>query len=220
MPATKKQDLEGRLKRARSWLDAANNVSMDQKHAVFIFLYVAFNALYGRRQYEGTQEDTLKDREEFLRRVRTMESYDMRHGSKILLKALYQCQQDGGSLITNYFLRNSYWKQAKRSKELVEQFSRARIRAESKLLKGDYEEFLRLVLERITVLRNQVLHGCVTYGRESKGLPSLEAGLAVLQKLVPAIYELMVRYGDHVEWPPIPYPRVGSESHPFVDRLV
>lgn len=46
-----------------------------------------------------------------------------------------------------------------------------------------------------------------------------EAGVAVLQKLVPALYQLMDQHGHHLEWPSIPYPRVGSDLHTEVDRL-
>jgi len=52
-----------------------------------------------------------------------------------------------------------------------------------------------------------------------RGLPSLENGLAVLKTLVPAIYKLMQMYGQKVDWPSIPHPRVGSELHPSIDEL-
>jgi len=210
--------LEDRLTRAHSWMKAAQALPADQMHAAFVFLYIAFNALYGKRRYEGTEAKIRKDREEFLKRLRAMDTCDMRFGQGILLKALKACRQPGTALIRNTFLRDTYWNKKEKAKEMREQFSRAAMRAEGYLDKGQYEEFLDLVLRRLTVLRSQVIHGCATYGPQSKGIESLEDGLAVLKELVPAFHTLMAKYGSHMDWPPIPYPRTGSERHPAVDQ--
>src|SRR5689334_2102030 len=93
-----------------------------------------------------------------------------------------------------------------------------RRQADQAYAKGDYDLQLDLVLKRLNVLRNQVLHGCVTYGSGPKGFPSLVDGLSVLREIVPAFYMLMDRYGHHISWPSIPYPRVGSEVHPTADE--
>lgn len=148
-----------------------------------------------------------------------MNAYNMRHGGKILQRALEATCDNCLALIKDIFLRNSYWRQKVRAADLGVQFSRLAARAEASLNSARYEEFLELVLQRLTVLRNQVIHGCATYGQNSKGITSLENGLAVLRELVPAFYELMSRYGHHVDWPAIPYPRVGSERQPAVDEF-
>jgi hypothetical protein len=215
---SRRQDLHDRLGRAHSWMEAARALPSDQMHAAFVFLYIAFNALYGKRRYEGTEDEARRDREEFLKRLSVMQARDMRYGQGILLKALKACRQQGASLIRNAFLRDTYWSRYQKATEIREQFGRAAMRAAGSLEKGQCREFLDLVLRRLTVLRNQVIHGCVTYGSKSKGIESLETGLAVLKELVPAFHTLMSRYGNEVEWPPIPYPRTGSERHPAEDR--
>lgn len=44
--------------------------------------------------------------------------------------------------------------------------------------------------------------------------------MALLQlREVPALYQLMEKHGHHMEWPAIPYPRVGSDLHAEVDRV-
>jgi hypothetical protein len=213
------QALEDRLHRARSWICAAKALGPNQHHAEFIFLYIAFNALFGRRQYEGSKEEQSKDRQEFIDRVSAMSVHGSRAGDRLLQRALQACQEECGELILNYFLRDTYWRKEKTSRELKAEFIRQRYRAEKEFRKGRWNCQLELVLRRLAVLRNQILHGCVTYGTSSKGLPSLLAGLAVLRQIVPALYELMAKYGHHVTWPAIPYPRVGSEAHPMVDVL-
>jgi hypothetical protein len=213
------QALQDRLYRAKSWMDAAAALPPDQKHTEFVFLYIAFNALYGRRQYEGSLEESWKDREEFLTRVRKMSDYEKRFGNDSLRKALQLCQAECGELILNHFLRDSYWKRKKTARELAREFTCIKCKAEAEFGKGRYHLQLDSVLRRLGVLRNQILHGCVTYGTRSKGLPSLHSGLPVLRQLVPAFYALMDKYGHHVAWPSIPYPRVGTEAHPEVDNL-
>ncbi len=216
---TRKQDLDDRLTRAKSWIEAARSLPPDQKHAAFVFLYVAYNALYGQRRYEGSEKDAQRDREEFLRRVWLMHAHDMRHGENILQRAFEACRDQGLALIKDIFLRNTYWRHEVRAKELRKRFSRLAKRAEDEMKAGRHEEFLDLVLQRLAVLRNQIMHGCATYGPNSKGIASLENGLAVLRELVPAFRKLMSRYGQHVDWPAVPYPRVGSERHPAVDQF-
>jgi len=42
---TRKQELHDRLQRANSWITATNALLSGQKHAEFVFLFIAFNAL-------------------------------------------------------------------------------------------------------------------------------------------------------------------------------
>ena len=52
----RKQELEDRLRRAQSWIDAARLLPDGQKHAEFVFLFVALNALNGQRRDEGDRD--------------------------------------------------------------------------------------------------------------------------------------------------------------------
>jgi hypothetical protein len=82
----KKQDLEDRLTRAYSWVDAARSLPANQMHTAFVFLHIAFNALYGKRRYEGKEDEARNDREEFLKHLHVMHTHDTRFGQGILLK--------------------------------------------------------------------------------------------------------------------------------------
>ena len=102
--------------------------------------------------------------------------------------------------------------------KLVGRCKRDLMEAKLKLRSGDPFTMLRAVLRRLTVLRNRVMHGCVTYGTVSKGLPSVVKGARVARALMPALYELMATRGHGVKWDPIPYPRVGFEDP--LDKLM
>jgi hypothetical protein len=112
------------------------------------------------------------------------------------------------ALILDYVLLDDLFKGATRAR-LVDRCERDLRGARLKLLIGDPFPMLRTVLRRLNVLRNRVMHGCVTYGAVSKGLPSVVKGARVARSVVPALCELMVLHGPIVKWDPIPYPRVG-----------
>jgi len=93
------------------------------------------------------------------------------------------------------------------------------------LAENRYEDFLDPVLWRLTVLRNQIAHGCVTYGSRSKGFPGVLDGLGVLRSVVPAFERLTTTWGlklnddPELQWEPLPYPRLESVRHPALGRL-
>lgn len=208
------QGLLDRIQRADSWIQAAAGLKPEQLHEAFIFLYIAFNCLYGRRKYEGDQAQIEEDLDVFFSKILAMHRKDVQEGGTILKDALGACRQDGAVLIRDRFLVNRYWRGAQPPAALQTKLNKDAIGALEALADGDYQEFLSLVFHRISVLRNQVMHGCATYGARSYGRASLAKALRVLRLLVPAFYELSRRYGHELAWDPIPYPRLGSQQHP------
>ena len=206
---TRKQDLQDRLQRAQSWIKAAEGISSDQNHERFMFYYVALNAMYGRRQYEGDRSDVWQDLDRFVNQVKQMCASTGERNGRVLLPALQNRHVD--ALILDYFLLGDLFKGATKEK-LLGRCKRDLMEAKLKLRSGDPFTMLRAVLRRLTVLRNRVMHGCVTYGTVSKGLPSVVKGARVARALMPALYELMATRGHGVKWDPIPYPRVGFED--------
>lgn len=213
------QNLEDRLIRARSWIVAASALPEGQAQEVFIFLFIALNAMYGKRQYEGDKTRTAQDFEAFIRNVEAMHEADLDAGRATLSIAVFRSRMSIHALVTNFFLRDSYWRRDVRHDDLVRRFEAQYAAADKRLKNGDWKPLLRLVFERTAVLRNQILHGSVTYGPTSRGWESVEQAVAVLRWLVPAFAELMDRHGDVVKWDPLPYPRLGSEMHPERSHL-
>ena len=207
------QSLEDRLQRADSWMQAAAALRPEQQHESFIFLYIAFNCLYGRRQYEGDETQIGKDLAEFFQKVRVMSARDVEEGGTLLKKAVAAARRDGAILIRDKFLSNRYWRGGS-SVALQKQLNKEESLVEEQLALGSYDMFLDLAFRRISVLRNQIMHGCATYGARSHGQASLAKGLRFLKVMVPAFYELTKLYGHEVKWDPIPYPRSGSQQQP------
>ncbi len=212
------QNLSDRLDRARSWIVASAAFGNDRAQEAFIALFIALNAMYGRRQYEGKTE-TKEDLEAFVSKLETMHDADLRSGRATLTNTLFLARPSIRAIATNFFLRNAYWRRDIRHDVLVQRFERAYASAERRLKDGDWKPLLRLVFERCVVLRNQIFHGCVTHGRASRGWESVEQGVAVLKRLVPTFVELMERHGRETKWEPVPYPRLGSALHPERSHL-
>lgn len=208
------QQLLDRLQRSDSWIRAASALRPEQMHEAFIFFYIAFNCLYGRRQYEGDETRVGEDVEVFVTKLLAFARQDAEEGGATLEKAVAACRREGAALIRDKFLDNRYWRGASSSVELQARLNRDAEDALQRLDEGSYREFLGLVFRRIAVLRNQVMHGCATYGSRSQGRASLEKGLRVLRVLAPACYQLVFRHGHRVKWDPVPYPRAGSVSAP------
>jgi hypothetical protein len=208
------QGLRDRLQRADSWIQAASDLPSDRMHEAFIFLYIAFNCMYGRRKYEGDETHIEEDLTSFFAKISVMRQKEMQKGGTLLKDALMTCQQDAAVLIRDRFLVNRYWQGNQSATALQAKLNKEAVGALQAIADGNYGEFLSPVFHRISVLRNQIMHGCATYGSRSYGRASLAKALRVLRVLVPAFYQMMRQYGHDLAWDPIPYPRLGSQQHP------
>jgi hypothetical protein len=207
---TTQQGLIDRLQRADSWIQAAQELPSDRMHEAFIFLYIAFNCMYGRRKYEGDESQIEEDLDMFIGRILVMQQKDAQQGGTILKDAMASCRQDGAVLIRDRFLVNRYWRGNQPAAALLAKLNKEAVSALEAYADGNYQVFLATLVRRISVLRNQVMHGCATYGARSYGRASLEKALHVLKALVPAFYQLMRRHGHEITWDAIPYPRLKS----------
>lgn len=143
-----------------------------------------------------------------------MSDCDVENGGAIHKNVLAVARRDGATLIRDRFLVNRYWRSEESPVPLQKKLNRVASMAEEQLDLGSYDMFLDLAFQRISVLRNQIMRGCATYGPRSYGLASLAKGLRFLRVMVTAFYELTKRYGHELKLEPVPYPRSGSGQHP------
>lgn len=214
------QNLIDRLSRANSWLCAAQVLEekCDLNHidhqTLFIYRYIAFNSLYGRWKYEGSEKNTWTQLDHFFDRILTLDSEARRRKNNVLREALVRCQAKWVQLIENEFLDDGYWATEEHRHGFKDKYRTAKFRALERLSQLDHKNLLHSIFSRVVLLRNQIFHGCATFGRASLGWKSVEMANPVLKLLVPAFCTLMAEYPDSVSWPPIPYPRRGTEQHP------
>ena len=228
-------NLRIRLERARSWFSMAEALSNPstcltktentkdeivttqvREHERFIFYWIAFNCLYGRRYYDGSKVDQETDIQKFLKKVKLIGQFDRENNGAILAHSISRCRAFGRKLVLDRFLDDRYWQKRKKISELVHDSEEKWREVERELdTRKDSRLFLELVFDRLRVLRNQIMHGCASYGPQSKGYKSLLFGVRFLEIMMPAFLMLAEKYGESVTWEKAPYPRKGHIEHPW-----
>jgi hypothetical protein len=228
------ENLEIRLQRAGSWMRLAKELerAIDEpreaseamalpkwarSHELFIFYWIAFNALYGT---EGEKE--WPKLEAFLKKVETMAKLEEVENISILEEAIRNCLSDGETVILDKFLDKAYWEGLRHENDVIEECQRRCRKAKQAMTQGKCFPFLSAVFDHLRVLRNQIMHGSASHGQSSKGYKdSLLPGLRVLRTLVPAFFVLVRDYGNSpgLDWGKVPFPRYGSDGHPWKSQL-
>lgn len=211
-------NLEDRLNRAKSWFDAASRLEKEnpghaQIQVAFIYRVIAFNALYGRRQHESRIQLGI-DLRDFFDKVITLHKEDRHVGGSILPDALQKSRASWEHVIEDEFVYNWYYKHRSLDSGFWSWYTKRRFKACIEWSVTEYRDLLLETFQRILVLRTLIFHGCAMFGPESKGWESIETATPVLRALLPAFHQLMLQYGDRIEWPKSPYPRQYSDEHP------
>lgn len=194
-----------RLHRALSWLNCAANQKNDVDLQL-ISLWIAFNACYAVDQ--GGSE-SLAERFAFQRFIEKLVSHDQD-------KQIYAClwQTYSGpvkALIKNPYVYSGFW-HAKRddvsSDRWREEFEQLNVAALNHLSRQNVPELLGIVLDRLFVLRNQLIHGGATYASQVNR-EQVKDGAQLLASLVPIMIEIMLN-AEQEDWGNIYYPVLTS----------
>lgn len=218
-------NLKIRLERAESWLRLAKSISASGgtdpsmavvEHERFLFYWIAFNSLYGRHQGHNQTREDADDIDAFLGKVERMTKWDSEEGTLIVQSAVNDPEtlRFGQRLIQDYFLDKRYWEPRFHIDDVKKKCEEEWLGVKRALSKGRYQLFMVYSIKRLRILRNQIMHGSVTYGKQSKGWESLVIGVPMLSRLVSVFAELVSQYGDRLDWEPAPYPRLGHPGHP------
>lgn len=205
------QDHNTRLHRALSWLKAAEEqLEADNQDQAFINLWISFSACFyveGQTPVHG-----------FLQQLVEMDKD----------KAIYDClwHEYSGSvkaLIKNPYVFDPFWQyqralgEQKQADEDTEnewraQFDQSSIEALNCLSREKIPELLAIVLDRLYVLRNQVLQGGATY-QSSVNREQVEDGVKLLACLLPIIIRIMLNANadnSACDWGELAYPVIVS----------
>lgn len=193
--------LRVRIHRAISWLARAEQEKEDQD-ARYIFLWITFNAAYASEfGFEQKERDQAR---QFIDRLLRLDSEQRLHD------ALFR-QFTGPirTLIDNHFVFEPFWR-ALRNHESDDawktSFNASRKLALRALMEKDTATLLSILLDRLYVLRNQLIHGGATWGGGANRA-QVKDGAAILGVLVPIVIALMMR-GSEEDFGAIAYPVV------------
>jgi hypothetical protein len=197
-----------RLHRSLSWLKAAaEQVEADNLDQAFISLWISFSACF---YLEGEEPIT-----PFIEKIISLDDQ----------QRIYEClwHEYSGSvkaLIKNPYVFADFWQaqrlqsQQKEGESLDDMwrpsFDQSSIEALNYLSRKKVAPLFSIVLDRLYVLRNQVLQGGATY-RSRVNREQVTDGVNLLASIMPIIISIMLNGADQ-DWGEISYPVVGLSS--------
>jgi hypothetical protein len=181
-----------RVHRALSWLGRAEGAN-DDPDGRFLFLWIAFNAAYAteiEERYRATAQETFRD---FIAKL-----IDLDGRQRLAGLVWTEFTQSIRVLLDNPYLFADFWEfhtGRVTEAEWKRRFESARHAAKRALAEQDTTTVLSIVLGRIYVLRNQLVHGGATWN-SSVNREQIRDCNRFLGKLVPVLIEIML---DHPE---------------------
>lgn len=194
-----------RTHRALSWLQRAEKETKDPD-ARFIFLWIAFNAAYAQEITE--REDVSEHRVQlsFLQRL-----IDCDKDQQLYMLVWDQYPGPIRLLIENKFVFEPFWRfQNGRMDEKTwkSRFASSRKAAHDALAAINTKKVLAVMLDRLYVLRNQLVHGGATWN-SGVNRSQVTDGANILGQIAPVTISLMMEH-PAMDW--------GMPSYPVVEK--
>jgi hypothetical protein len=195
------ESLNVRLYRAASWLKSAQQHEKDLDIA-YISLWIAFNACYA---IDGDEETPLSEKERFRSFIAKLVQHDEQN--RIFNILWEQFTKAVRVMLENKFVFKPFWDfQRSRTTAWKAKLTNSIRDANNHLASRNVAGLLEILLDRLYVLRNQVIHGGSTYG-SSVNRKTLREGCQILQFLVPVIVDI-ISQNPSEDWGEIHFPVV------------
>lgn len=199
-------NLTMRIHRALSWLNRAEQA--EDVDGRFIFLWIAFNAAYAQ---ELDDSDHASGRTTFIAFLEKL--CDLDTGKRIDDLIWKEFSGSIRALLDNPYVFHPFW-EFQRGRidegEWKDKFASAKKAATLALSGGKTSMLLKLVFNRLYVLRNQLMHGGATWnGKVNRD--QLRDCTRLLGKLVPVIIAVMMDNPNSL-WGDAAYPVVDQDT--------
>lgn len=192
-----------RFHRACSWLARVESLPVgDDQDWALVSLWIALNALYG--QWDPLRREPRPDRESWRAFVDRILKLDR---CRIVSSALEEHKRLVMALLEDQYLSGFFWQAP--SAQRAGQAKNAVHKARDWYLEKCWTRVLDEVLDRVYLLRCQLVHGAATYGGKLNRT-SLRLGVLTMQRLLPAFLLVWIDHGAQEDWGPMCYPPVGS----------
>lgn len=195
-------NLSLRVHRALSWLKLAEESTDDDSK--FIFLWVAFNAAYATDVDYLLGLDQQASFNQFLQKIYELDK------DKLLNNLVWVSYPKSIRVILdNKYIFKPFWecKQGLKTEEEWQlEFKNAKQASHASLANQDTASVLAIVLSRIYVLRNQLVHGGATHNG-SINREQVRDCLNLMSQLVPIVISVMLDNSDTL-WGDANYPPI------------
>ena len=181
-----------RLHRAFSWLARCEEDANGDPDVSLLCLWISFNGLYGR--WDELRREPKPDRESwrtFLDRILAIDAG--KHVSSMVTNERDLVM----SILDDEYLSGFFWEEpgdvrAGKSKK-------AKFDARTWYVQGNWRMILDRVLERIYLLRCQLVHGAATHGGKLNR-DSLRHCVRMMRSLMNAVLLALIDFGDQDDW--------------------
>jgi hypothetical protein len=188
-----------RFHRACSWMARVEQMPDGQDHDLgLVSQWIAFNSLYG--QWDACKREPKPDRESwrtFVDRILKLDEDGYVAG------ALQEHKRLVISLLDDEYLSNFFWQEP--SAVRARQSRRAAYNAQTWYIEKRWTMVLDEILNRIYVIRCQLVHGAATHGGKLNRT-SLKRCVVMMQRLLPALLLVWIDHGADEDWGPMCYP--------------
>ncbi|MFO0905279.1 MAG: HEPN domain-containing protein [Pirellulales bacterium] len=200
-----------RFHRAFSWLARVERLEEADVDLALISQWVALNALYG--QWNSLAGMAVGDRESwrvFLDRVVDLDT------DQLIARVLLDHQRLARSILEDAYLSDLFWQEPEAGAQSTVQ---ATVRATARRMRSNaqmwyfekrYKLILDQVVERIYLMRCQLIHGAATYGGKLNRR-SLRHCATMLKHLIPALFLVLIERGADEDWGIMCYPPLEPE---------
>ncbi len=197
------ETLAVRLHRAISWLKCAEE-NTSNHDLQFIALWVSYNACYA---IDEKLEPDFTERKQFNEFIARLVSHDHENRFYNLLWQKYSGPVR--LIIENHFLYKPFW-DAQRGekvnwKKLFEKSNEDALRYLSQV---EISKLIDVILDRLYMLRNQIMHGGATY-KSKVNRAQVKDACNILKLLIPIIVDIMMDNKEE-DWGEIYFPVVGQ----------
>ena len=192
-----------RLHRSISWLKCASE-QQDNLDLKLISLWISFNACFAVD--EGSTE-SLAERNAFQSFINKIVEHDSQEDIYASLWQTYSGPVK--ALIKNPYVFHGFWSAKRLNKQDEDwrvKFDQSSVAALNNLSRKQVPDLLSIVLDRLFVLRNQLLHGGATY-QSQVNRQQVEDGGKLLGALLPIVVRIMLNAPEE-NWGEIYYPNL------------
>jgi hypothetical protein len=188
-----------RFHRACSWMARVEEMPEGEDHDLgLLSLWIAFNSLYG--QWDAQKREPRPDRESWRAFIDRLLKLD-RDG------CIPQCLQEHKrlvmTLLEDQYLSGFFWQEP--SAKRAGQAKKAAHNAHGWYIEKRWVLVLDEILDRVYLLRCQLVHGAATYGGKLNRT-SLKRCFWMMQRLLPAFLLVWIDHGADEDWGPMCYP--------------
>ena len=190
-----------RIHRALSWLKAAEEQEKNQDLRL-LSLWISMNSLYAM---DELRFERMQERERFAEFINRLVDCD--NESRLYHVLWNKFSGPIRLLVENKFVYGPFWDNLRgEGRDWEKGFQQSIADANQALSKKNVPYLLRIVLDRLYVLRNQLIHGGATY-KSQVNRAQVRDGGNILLALLPVVIELMMQHPNN-DWGNIYFPPV------------